>query len=179
MDENKYYAMFGSERRGPMSLEELRCSGITPSTPVWHPGMADWAEASALPELASFFAAAKAAPAYGQQPPYQPYNQQPPYHQPASNYGGNQGYGMPPCPNNYLVWSILVTILCCLVGGIVALVYSSKVQTLYQQGDYDGALRASNNAKNWCIGSAVVSVVANIFIFFIYGAAFFAELASM
>jgi len=177
MEENKYYAMFGSERRGPMSLDELRRAGITPSTPVWHPGMADWAEASTLPELSACFAAPQ--PPYGQQPPYQPYNQQPPYQQPAAGYGGNQGYGMPPCPNNYLVWSILVTVLCCLVGGIVALVYSSKVQTLYQQGDYDGALRASNNAKNWCIGSAVAGVLSNLLVFVLYGAAFFAELASM
>lgn len=177
MEDSKYYAMFGSERRGPMTLDELRRCGITPTTPVWCPGMADWANASTLPELAGCFGPQQ--PPQSPQNAYQPYNQ--PQNQPQNQpYGQqnayNQGYSqggnnnMPPCPDNYLVWAIIVTVLCCLVGGIVALVYSSKVQTLYSQGDYEGALRASNNAKNWCIGSAVVGLVGSL----LYGGLIFA-----
>lgn len=58
---------------------------------------------------------------------------------------------------NYLAWSIIVTVLslclCCIVGtipGIVAIVFSAKVNTLLGQGDLAGAQRASNTAKTWC-----------------------------
>ena len=58
---------------------------------------------------------------------------------------------------NHLVWSIIATVLslclCCIVGtipGIVAIVFSAKVNTLLGQGDFDGAKRASDTAKLWC-----------------------------
>ncbi len=146
--------MMGSERVGPMSLGELCNLPLMPTTPVWHPGMTNWADAVTLPELADRFGMMPPqpqAPAYGCAPAQQPYGA--PVQQP---YGG--GY-MPPMPNNYLAWSIIVTLLCCLPFGIVAIVYSSKVSSAYNQGDYDGALKASNTAKNWCIGSAVAGLV--------------------
>ena len=59
-------------------------------------------------------------------------------------------------PNNYLVWSILVTILCCLPFGIVAIVYSSKVNGYWMAGYQREALEAANNAKIWTIVSAAV-----------------------
>src|SRR5690606_19609087 len=72
---------------------------------------------------------------------------------------------VPPPPNaapvhgpvpNHLAWSIISTVLatclCCPLGlvGIVAIVFSSKVNTLLNQGDIEGARRASANAKTWC-----------------------------
>lgn len=77
-------------------------------------------------------------------------------------------YGIPEAPlpgspiapgtvPNYLAWSIVVTVLslclCCIVGtipGIVAIVFSAKVNTLLGQGDLPGAQRASSTAKTWC-----------------------------
>lgn len=62
---------------------------------------------------------------------------------------------------NYMIWSILGTIasavICCFncisilgIGtGIVAIVFSNKVNSLLLQGDIDGARVASNNAKTW------------------------------
>ena len=159
MEDVKYFAMLGSQRVGPMTLDELKTIGLTPVTPVWRTGMADWAQASTLPELASCFGPA-AAPSY---PPYNsnyPYNNQSPKADYGSGYYNPQESGqMPPRPDTYLVWSIVVTVLCCLVGGIVALVYSSKVNSCYDRGDYEGALSASNTARTWCIISAVVGFV--------------------
>ncbi len=75
---------------------------------------------------------------------------------------------------NYMIWSILGTIasvvLCCfncisilgLGTGIVAIVFSNKVNTLQQQGDIEGARRASNNAKIWNLvtgGILVLSII--------------------
>jgi hypothetical protein len=50
---------------------------------------------------------------------------------------------------NYLVQSILVTILCCLPFGIPAIVYSAQVNGKLQAGDIQGATEASRKAKMW------------------------------
>jgi Interferon-induced transmembrane protein len=63
---------------------------------------------------------------------------------------------------NYLVWSILTTLLCCLPAGIVAIVYSSQVSTKLAAGDYAGAVDSSNKARTWCIVSAVAGVVGAV-----------------
>lgn len=54
-------------------------------------------------------------------------------------------------PPNYLVWSILTTILCCLPFGIVSIVYAAQVNSKWQTGDYAGARLASKNAKLWAL----------------------------
>ncbi|HEV2248472.1 MAG TPA: CD225/dispanin family protein [Terriglobia bacterium] len=51
---------------------------------------------------------------------------------------------------NYLVFAILTTVLCCLPAGIPAIVYAAQVNGKLQQGDLAGAQAASNNAKMWC-----------------------------
>ena len=52
-------------------------------------------------------------------------------------------------PDNFLVWSILATIFCCIPFGIVAIVKSSKVDKLWYSGDYEGAQDAANSARTW------------------------------
>ena len=47
-------------------------------------------------------------------------------------------------PEDYLVWSILTTVFCCQPLGIVAIVYSAKVESRFLCGDYDGAQEASD-----------------------------------
>lgn len=51
---------------------------------------------------------------------------------------------------NYLVFAILTTVLCCLPAGIPAIVYAAQVNGKLLQGDLAGAQAASNNAKMWC-----------------------------
>jgi hypothetical protein len=50
---------------------------------------------------------------------------------------------------NYLVQSILVTLLCCLPCGVAAIVYAAQVNGKIQAGDIQGALDASGKAKMW------------------------------
>ena len=64
-------------------------------------------------------------------------------------------------PRNYLLWSVLTTILCCFAAGIVALVFSTQVTSRYYRGDYAGAEQASRNAQIWIIASIVLSVISN------------------
>jgi len=65
-------------------------------------------------------------------------------------------------PNNYLVFSILVTLFCCLPLGIVAIVKSSQVNGLWAQGQYAEAQAAADSAKKFVIWSAVIGVVVGI-----------------
>ena len=94
----------------------------------------------------------------------------PPPSTPPPPFGGPPGYGGPPSfgygagqpPNNYLVWAILTTILCCLPLGVVSIVFSSQVNSKWAMGDAQGALKASNNARNFAIASAVAVVVIGV-----------------
>jgi hypothetical protein len=66
---------------------------------------------------------------------------------------------------NHLAWAIIATVLatclCCPLGliGIVAIVQSNKVNTLINQGDLDGAHRASNSAKTWCWVATALAII--------------------
>lgn len=51
---------------------------------------------------------------------------------------------------NYLVQSILVTLLCCLPFGIAAIVYAAQVNGKAQAGDIAGAMESSRKAKMFC-----------------------------
>lgn len=66
---------------------------------------------------------------------------------------------------NHLAWAIIATVLatclCCPLGllGIVAIVQSNKVNTLINQGDFDGARRASDSAKTWCWVATALAII--------------------
>lgn len=91
------------------------------------------------------------------QPQFVP--QQPQYQQPYQQ--SMEHPQRPPMPRNYLLWSVLTTILCCFAAGIVALVFSTQVTSRYYRGDYAGAEQASRNAQIWIIASIVLSVISN------------------
>lgn len=69
----------------------------------------------------------------------------------------------------YLVWSIIVTLLCCLPLGIPAIVYAAKINTLNDAGDYLGAQDAANKSKTWIIVAGVVGLVVGILSIILYG----------
>ncbi|MGX9721242.1 CD225/dispanin family protein [Stenotrophomonas acidaminiphila] len=86
---------------------------------------------------------------------------------------------------NHLAWSIIATVLatclCCPLGlvGIVAIVFSSKVNNLLNQGDIEGARRASNSAKTWCwvaTALAIVGLLFNVIYFAMGGSAAYMEM---
>lgn len=71
----------------------------------------------------------------------------------------NQNTPIEKRPDNYLVWSILSTVLCCLPLGIVSIVYSTKVDRLWDDGDKAGSRDAADKAKKFAIISAVSAAV--------------------
>lgn len=69
---------------------------------------------------------------------------------------------------NYLPQAILVTVFCCLPFGVAAIINAAQVNTKLQAGDYEGAVKASENAKKWCWISFVGGIIVGG-IFFLIG----------
>ena len=94
-------------------------------------------------------------PPQPQQQAYQQAQQQPYQAQ-------QQGYQQPRTPmrpENNMLWGILCTVFCCLPLGIIAIVFSNKVNTLYDSGDYSGAQEAADNAKKYAVMGAICGLV--------------------
>ena len=84
----------------------------------------------------------------------------------------------PTRPNNYLALAIISTILCCLPLGIVSIIYSTKVNSAYDLGNFDEAEKNSKNAKTWGIASIVVAAVGWIIYMMFFGLAFLGMMSS-
>lgn len=161
-----YYIDEQNTQRGPFQASELTAHGVNASTMVWTYGMEQWLPADQVPELVPFLSQAPA----GQPGGYTNYPNQSspadtPYSTPHNGSYSGPAYVNDPVatpPNNYLVWSILATIFCCLPLGIVAIVRGSQVNSLFQAGDIQGAQKASHDAKNWTIATAIVGFILNI-----------------
>jgi hypothetical protein len=52
-------------------------------------------------------------------------------------------------PKNWLVESILVTIFCCLPFGVAGIIFAAQVNSKYDAGDYEGAVKSSADAGRW------------------------------
>ena len=181
-----YYIDASGTQRGPVDVTQLTSCGVTGTTMVWTEGMGDWRPASqVIPHILN----GGYQPQQPQcQPPQQPYQggQQQPYggyqygnqngatqyganqygtqygNQYGNHYGNQYGNNQPagPRPDNYMVWSIVITLVCCWPFGIVAIINSANVNKYWDQGRYDEAHKAANNAKTWCIVSAITGAIA-------------------
>lgn len=63
-------------------------------------------------------------------------------------------------PKSHLVMAILMTLFCCMVPGIVAIVYGASVSSRMSAGDLEGARRASRRAEGWIIASFVLGLLS-------------------
>ncbi len=77
--------------------------------------------------------------------------------------------GMPASqpPSNNLAFAIIVTILCCLPFGIVAIIKAAEVNGKWAQGDYAGATASAAAAKKWSIIGLVTGLVV-IVLYFVF-----------
>ncbi len=85
----------------------------------------------------------------------------------------------PTRPNNYLALAIVSTILCCIPAGIVSIVYSTKVNSEYDKGNYQAAENASKNAKTWGFVAVGVALVGWIIYIAFFGLAFLGGMSGM
>lgn len=81
------------------------------------------------------------------------YQNTPPYQQ-------NQGDTVNWVP--YLVLSIISTLCCCIPFGIVAIVFSAKINSAVTAGNIEEAKKAAKTAKIWIIVAVVSGVIATI-----------------
>ena len=162
--EQFFYLDANNTQQGPVNASLLVSLGVTPTTLVWKQGMAQWTPAGQVPELAAIFNTLEEIQQPQQGPQFGPQVAQPNF---CNQQAYNQPQQMPAPPDNYLVWAILATICCCLPFGVVSIVYATKVNGLYQAGQYQEALAASNSAKTWAIASAICGFILGIIYFFI------------
>ena len=163
----KYWFIQNGVQLGPVEAEDLRKLSLSGDTPVWSEGMADWQKAKDVPELADLFN----IPTYTAPQPQQ---------QPEQTQTDFNAQAWRPQPETYLVWNILALVFCCVPLAIPGIVYSAMVSSRYQSGDYDGAVRASNTARNWLIASVVTGIVFNGVMFLSsIPAAFLSSIAAM
>ena len=82
-----------------------------------------------------------------------------------TNYQNPTEFNIP--PKNWLVESILVTVLCCLPFGIAGIINASKVEVLFLSGDIAGANKAAADAKKWTMYGlfAGLAVIVLYFLF--------------
>lgn len=123
--------------------------------PLEHDGpqAADAAEEPRRPQASQ----ATQPPQPWSQTPSAYYRQGPP--QDAFRPAPPQGSEPEPMPDTYLIWAVLATVLCCMIPGIVAIVFSSSVSSRYYAGDIEGAKRASKRAQIWIIVSVVTGII--------------------
>ena len=146
----QWFIVINGAQAGPFTeaqLQSMVATGqLTPQTLVWKPGDRDWMPAHTLPWLF----AGQSSPAQGN------------IYAPPAAGGYSPAMHNRPMPSNNLVWSILCTVLCCIPFGIVAIVYSCKVEGLYLRGDYNGAVSAANTARTWCLVSVGLGLLFGV-----------------
>lgn len=80
----QYYLEKNGQQTGPFEVDQLILNGMTPNSLVWTNGMAGWARAAEVPELAPYFAPQTPPQSQYQAPPQPQYQQyQQPYQQAA------------------------------------------------------------------------------------------------
>jgi hypothetical protein len=72
--------------------------------------------------------------------------------------------GQAPRIPSHLAWAIVSLLFFFLIGGIVAVVYASRVDSRLASGDVAGAQEASNKAKTWCVVSTVLFAVGVVIV---------------
>lgn len=157
---NKYYYIDSNgTHQGPIDADKLISNGVTAETSIWTEGMTDWMPARKVPELNEYF----------------PSSTPPPFTSQTQSASNASPENMPAKPDNNLVWAILCLVMCCQPFGIIALVKACEVDSLYNKGDYQAAVKSAEEAKKWSMWGAISSIVFVVLYLMLY---FFCGLAA-
>lgn len=77
-------------------------------------------------------------------------------------------------PKTWLIESILVTIFCCQILGIISIIYAAGVESKFYRGDLAGAESSSNTAKTLVIISVATGIVSVVAIAILFSMGIFA-----
>lgn len=171
----EYYAIINGIQSGPLRREDLRMAGVQPSTFVWRQGMADWAKAETLPELADIFIDDSAFGSYARPEesvnPYagqNPYAGRPPHYNQAPVYGygyndpRNQFQGEPIPHTNWLAWAVVGTVFgaffSCIgmIFGIIGIVKANAANRWYNDGFRENGDMNNSTARTMTIIALVL-----------------------
>lgn len=147
----EYWIIVNEERVGPLTIEELKEYDITEDTPIWYVGLDDWTQACQISELAQLLNSSDEEAQITDTEEVMLGNVLSSDVEEVEPTEEIEEKPLRPCPPSYLVWAVLVIILCCAPLGIPAIIYSSQVKTKYNNGDYSGARKASERAALWVI----------------------------
>lgn len=67
-----------------------------------------------------------------------------------------------PEPRTHLVWAVLVSCLCFLPIGLIAVAFAWRTSVLIGRGDLERARRSSRAAKGWAITALIVGILVDI-----------------
>lgn len=177
----EFYIVVGGVTTGPIvGLVELFRHRINPDTPVWYQGLSEWTPALLADLTRQLFVTDsefyKAHPEAlqimngrlsGADPDTLPTLVDDANHAKPESESESVTEPRPepepqPKPSSYLVLSIIATVLCCTPAGIVALIYSARVNSLYNAGQYTMAQKASETAQTWIAVSIVIGLISTV-----------------
>lgn len=177
----EFYIVVGGVTTGPIvGLVELFRHRINPDTPVWYQGLSEWTPALLADLTRQLFVTDsefyKAHPEAlqimngrlsGADPDTLPTLVDDANHAKPESESESVTEPRPvdepqPKPSSYLVLSIIATVLCCTPAGIVALICSARVNSLYNAGQYTMAQKASETAQTWIAVSIVIGLISTV-----------------
>lgn len=154
---HQYFYRKDSDQFGPFNLQELKQHDIQQDTYVWYYGLEQWTQVQYIDHLMS----ALYIPEGNEQEFIENESTPPPLQKRIITE-------RPPIPKNWILESVLITILCCFFPvGIVAIVNGSRVESRYYSGQYEQATKYSKKAEKWFY-IAIISNIILIFVTFIY-----------
>lgn len=147
----KVWIHINGVQEGPYELHDLPLERMTPLTPVWHEGLPAWLPASQVPLVAEQMAGAA--------------RQDEAQHQFQHQFAAAQAAAQQPlaeqekAPASYLVWSVLMTVLCCNPIGIVPIITGAMTRSRFNNRDYAGSKRMSETTAWWVMITIVTCLM--------------------
>lgn len=169
----KIWIYLNGLQQGPYSLEQVKLLPVDADTPVWYDGLPQWTPAGQTPLLGPLFATAAPEPDGPTCAPETPAEQaaraartatQAAYAAQAAAQAAQAAQmattPIPPRPSTYIVWSIILTILCCSPFALAGIITGAISSSRYNSGDYAGAKSMSTVTEWLLIISVVWAVIA-------------------
>ena len=177
----KYWVNIDGIQSGPISRDELADMDFNPEvTYVWHQELDDWHRIDQLSEFADIVAGKSvqqsvtpppipSEPEMPVVPPVPPVPEEPivpPMPPVPSEPEAFIVPSVPPVPApseaeapTNLVWAVIVTVMCCQITGIIAIVYGAMTSTANSAGNYEKARHYSDIAQIWVMVSIALGLV--------------------
>ena len=177
----KYWVNIDGIQSGPISRDELADMDFNPEvTYVWHQELDDWHRIDQLSEFADIVAGKSVQqsvtpppiPSEPEMPVVPPVPSEPeePIVPPVPPMPSEPEAfivpSVPPVPApseaeapTNLVWAVIVTVMCCQITGIIAIVYGAMTSTANSAGNYEKARHYSDIAQIWVMVSIALGLV--------------------